>query len=114
MNFKEASQDEAVAAGFAGFNANPHLCVEVPDGNYTITAKLSNGKRVTFAFQPYVKGGPADCVDVCFHDSGRTIKNGGRDCPQFDVMAFALGRTPYDSRKEEDSARTPTLVTVLL
>jgi len=77
--------------GFAKFNNGYHLCVDVPDGNFTITAKTSSGKRVTFAFAPYKKDGEAGCVDVVYHDSGNTVSNNETDCPTFKAINFGMG-----------------------
>ena len=41
---------DAIAAGFAGYNDVPHKPIDVPDGAFTITAKTSEGRRVTFCF----------------------------------------------------------------
>jgi hypothetical protein len=81
----------AVADGYAGFNGNPHLAVDVPDGGFTITAKTSEGKRITFAFQPYRSGGAAGCVDIAYHDNGTVDRFNDTDLPTFDVLMF--GRT---------------------
>jgi hypothetical protein len=88
---------EAVADGYAEFNRNPHLAVDVPDGGFTITCKTSEGKRVTFAFQPYTTGGPPQCVDVAYHDGEKAL-NCNRDMtPVFDVIGF--GSTPGEKGK---------------
>ena len=78
---------------YATFNNGPHLCVNVPDGSFTITAKTSEGKRITFAFAPYKKDGPAGCVDVVFHDAGRTVNNYEKDIPVFGSINFGMGKT---------------------
>ena len=44
------TRDDAIAAGFAGYNDVPHKPIDVPDGAFTITAKTSEGRRVTFCF----------------------------------------------------------------
>jgi len=67
------SPDGAEAAGYARFNDGPHLAVDVPDGNITITARLTNGKRVTFAFIPYRKDEPAGCVNISCDDTHHQI-----------------------------------------
>lgn len=96
----EPTPEAAEAAGFAAFNGNPHLCVELPDGGFTITVKTTEGKRITFAFQPYETGGPPQCVDVCYHDDGATVMNGGEALPVFDAIHFAAGKMPYDTRDD--------------
>lgn len=65
------TRDAAEAAGFAPFNNGPHMCVEVPDGVFTITARTSSGKKVTIAFMPYRDGGDAGCIDIYQHDVER-------------------------------------------
>jgi hypothetical protein len=89
---------EAVAEGFAEFNRNPHLAVDVPDGNFTITCKTSEGKRITFAFLAYESGGkPPQAVDIAYH-SGERALNCNRDMtPVFDVIGF--GSTPGEKGK---------------
>lgn len=60
MNTMEQAQE----AGFATFNNQPHLCIDIPDGSHTITVRTSEGKKVTFAFQSYTEGGAPQCVDI--------------------------------------------------
>jgi len=88
---------DAVAAGYAEFNRNPHLCVDVPDGGFTITAKTTEGKRITFAFQPYKNGGPPQCVDIQYHDGEQGLTQNGDPWPVFDVLGFA-GNKGFDTR----------------
>jgi hypothetical protein len=63
---QELPADQAEAQGYNKFNSSQHLCVDVPDGSSTITCKLSDGSKVTFAFCSYADGKPAapGCVDV--------------------------------------------------
>jgi hypothetical protein len=93
--------------GFAKFNNGYHLCVDVPDGNFTISAKTSSGKRVTFAFAPYTKDGEAGCVDVVYHDSGGTVNNGEKDIPTFKSIGFGMGK--WNSEDKDN-----TIVSVVL
>ncbi|MFW2854085.1 hypothetical protein ACM61V_19625 [Sphingomonas sp. TX0543] len=67
-DFPVMSQAEAVALGFAGFNDVPHKPIDVPDGEYTITARTSDGRRVTFCFLPDRERSPAGFVDIQYHD----------------------------------------------
>jgi len=83
-----ASGDEAEAAGYAQFNRVPHLAVDVPDGYLTITAKMSDGRRITFAFLPYREGAPPSCVDVVYHDSGTHRLVNDNPLPTFDAVVF--------------------------
>src|SRR3954468_10416567 len=106
---------DAEAAGFAPFNRCPTLCVDVPDGGFTISAKTSQGKRVTFYFGPYATGGAPQFIDVQYHDDpAPKWDNNGTPIPTFDVLAFTRGTTGYDSRKRDDDAKRPTLVCLLM
>lgn len=95
-----------VADGYAEFNGVPHLAVDIPDGDgFTITAKTSEGKRITFSFMPYRKDGPPQCVDVQYHDNGTSHAKNGVEIPDFDVVLFGETAaravpTQYDSRKQ--------------
>lgn len=104
--------EQVKAAGFAEFNSYPHLCVEVPDGGFTITARTTTGKRVTFSFIPNMKGGPAGCVDVQYHDSpAPKVRNAGHDIPTMHSIGFTLGSNTWDTRNH---TKPTTLLTVLL
>jgi len=85
-------------AGYARFNQCDHLCVDLPDGNQTITVRTSEGKKVTMAFLPYKTGGPAQCVDVAYASKGTSINNGGREVETFDTVVFTVGNQVFDSR----------------
>jgi hypothetical protein len=52
----------ARAAGFAYFNGDDHLCVDVPDESFTVSCRTSEGRRITFAFLPYKENGPPQAV----------------------------------------------------
>ena len=110
------SPKQAVAEGYAEFNGVPHLAVDVPDGGFTITAKTSEGKRVTFSFMPYRDGGPPQCVDICYHDNG-TIRPDRPELSTFDVLLFGQTKNgagytdQYDSRKQPFK---PGIVCVLM
>ena len=73
------------------------LAVDIPDGGFTITAKTSEGKRITFAFQPYTNGGPPQCVDVCYHDGDKALNCNSEMLPVFDVIGF--GSSPSKEGK---------------
>ncbi|MCJ2180175.1 hypothetical protein [Novosphingobium album (ex Hu et al. 2023)] len=82
---------DAVSIGFAGFNDVPHKPIDIPDGEFTITAKTSDGRRVTFCFLPGKDYGPAEFVDIQYHDAGTAIPNtDGEHSPTFN--AFGIGR----------------------
>lgn len=93
----------AVADGYAGFNGNPHLAVDVPDGGFTITAKTTEGKRITFAFQPYRTGGAPGCVDITYHDNGTVDRFGDRDLPTFNVLMFGRTRAREAGKMEPNN-----------
>ena len=57
------SRADAVSLSFAGFNDVPHKAIDVPDGAFTITAKTSENRRVTFCFMGKSYDGPARVVD---------------------------------------------------
>ena len=106
---------DAESLGFARFNRVPTLPIDVPDGGFTITAKTSEGRRVTFYFGPKRTGGPPRFIDVQYHDSGMTVPDGdGKPAPVFDMLTIAeKGRQPYDSRKSEPSHK-PSIAVILL
>lgn len=107
-----STREEAEAKGFAGFNRGPHLEVEVPNGHFTITAKTSEGKRVTFAFCPYEEDGAPRCVDILYHDSGVVKMNGDHPCPVQAVTLFTAGGSIASSKLNDD--KQCTLATILL
>lgn len=105
---------DAESIGFARFNDVPTLPIDIPDGNFTITAKTSDGRSITFFFGEYRRGAPPSFVDVQYHD-GATIPNanGGRS-PVFEMLTIGLGgRQLFDSRKL-DLADKPSIAVVLL
>lgn len=95
--------------GFANFNRNPHLCVEVPDGNFTISCRTSTGELITFAFVPYRTGEAAQCVDVQRHTTAFSTSNGR---PIQNVICFTPGGDTF--RSDSKDKRPTTLMTVLL
>lgn len=109
---KMMSRREASYTPFATFNNCPHLVVDAPNGNFTITVRTSEGKRITFAFNPYQENGPAQCVDILHHDSGVVKENGDTDCPVQEVIAFTVGNDLF--RSKLDDKKPCTLLTVLL
>lgn len=102
---------QAENLGFATFNGVPHLCVDVPDGGFTISAKTTQGKRVTFAFMPYEDDGAPQCVDIQYHDSGTRHDQG----PTFDFVAFGLRQPDIDTRKlRPEPEAKPGILCVLM
>ncbi|WP_231923292.1 hypothetical protein [Sphingobium cloacae] len=106
---------DAENVGFAIFNHVPTLPIDIPDGGFTVSAKTSEGLRVTFYFGPYRTGGPPRCIDICYHDASMTVPDGGGSpVPVFDMFTIAEeGRHPYDSRKSDVSEK-PSIAVVLL
>lgn len=106
----EVAAVEAEPHGFKQFNGGRHLCVDLPDGHYTIAARTSEGKVITFAFVPYKQGGPGQCCDIMFHNSGKTVDNGGDDLPVQKVIAFTPGSQRFVSSYDDDKPCTLTCV----
>lgn len=106
---------DAVSLGFAGFNDVPHKAIDVPDGDFTITTKTSEGRRVTFCFMGKSYGGPARFVDIQFHDRGTTIPNAiDGVSPTFNAFAVtSRGRHVIDSRPL-DEAQKPSILVLLM
>lgn len=104
---REVAAEDAKDEGFAKFNGGRHLCVEVPDGHFTIAAKTSEGKVITFAFAPYEKGGSAQCVDVMHHHDGEEYE----DAKVQRIIAFSSGGTAFRSGEND---KPVTLTTHLL
>ena len=103
---------EAEAEGFATFNEGPHLCVDVPDGMFTISARTSDGKMVTMCFVCYKDGGTAQCVDIKRHD-GPTTPFNGEDARVFDMLLFKGGGHLFDTRDVE-TEKKPMIATILM
>lgn len=82
------SAAEAEKLGFAQFNGCPHLVVDVPNNWFTISARTSEGRKITFAFVPYKDDGAAQCVDVQRHDSPLKIKWGDDALDTQSVIGF--------------------------
>jgi hypothetical protein len=96
-------QRDFIPSDYAHFNHCDHLCVNVPDGGFTITTRDSQGKRMTLHFGVYEKGGAPQFVDIVYHDNGTTRDNGGRILPTFDAIGFGapMGRSVFDTRNGE-------------
>lgn len=105
---------DAEDQGYAVFNAGkPHLCVDVPDGWSTITCRMSNGKKVTFAFIGYEGASPFS-VDI-HHATGPDVLHQGVTHQRQDVICFSGGGPdPYHSRDKKFEGKPCTLVTLLL
>ncbi|TGX49054.1 hypothetical protein E5A73_19600 [Sphingomonas gei] len=109
------SAADAESIGFARFNDVPTLPIDVPDGNFTISAKTSDGRRITFFFGEYRRGSPPSFVDIQYHDQGASIPNanGGRS-PVFDMLTIGMGgRQLFDSRRGTNDDK-PSIAVILL
>ena len=83
--------ERAKAAGFAEFNGGNHLCLDVPDDNFTVSCRTSEG-RITFAFLPYKKGGAPQAVDIQYHDSPVLIEHSDVVLPAQSFIGFGPER----------------------
>lgn len=106
---------DAESIGFARFNDVPTLPIDIPDGNFTISAKTSDGRRITFFFGEYKRGSPPSFVDIQYHDHGTSIANAnGGTSPTFDMLTIGLGgRQVFDSRKLGADDR-PSIAVILI
>lgn len=84
------TSEDAESIGFASFNRVPTLPIDIPDGGCTVSAKTSEGRRVTFYFGPYRTGRPPRFIDIQYHDAGMTVPDGGGvPAPVFDMLTIA-------------------------
>ena len=97
FNVFAQSRQKAAEAGYAVFNQGQHLCVDVDlevdhEGTKgcTITVK-TNGKLITFAFNPGIEGLSPACVDISHHTGKEKVDNKGELIPVQDMRAFTLG-----------------------
>lgn len=110
--------DQVEAAGFAKFNGGDHLCVDIPDGHFTISVKTSEGRQITFAFCPYKAGKPACCIDIQDH-GGKKIGpdqaniSKGQDATAQALICFS-GGGPDPFRSTYEDKKAVTLTTLLL
>lgn len=109
------SRADAVSIGFAGYNDVPHKPIDVPDGAFTITARMTEGRRVSFCFMGKSYDGPARFVDIQFHDRGTRIANANNGhSPTFNAFAITSGgRHITDSRGLEEN-RKPSILVLLM
>lgn len=113
-DFPVMSQAEAVALGFAGFNDVPHKPIDVPDGEYTITARTSDGRRVTFCFLPDRERSPAGFVDIQYDAGTKCANANGGHSPTFNAFGIGRGgRHILDSRPLDEADRPSILVLML-
>ncbi|MGH7745392.1 MAG: hypothetical protein ACREQ5_11460, partial [Candidatus Dormibacteria bacterium] len=103
------SSIDAAARGFKTFNpAYRHVCVDVPDEGMTVSARMTDGKRVTFNFFPSAAsgdapaaGGPIECVDIDMdgHDAAYELSD-GRHLYRLHLVGFSAGTRSFDTRNE--------------
>ena len=106
---------DAVSLGYAGFNDVPHKAIDLPDGAFTITARTSEGRRVTFCFMGKSYDGPARFCDIQFHDRGTTIPDADNGVSPT-LNAFAItrgGRHVIDSRPLGEDEKPSILVLLM-
>jgi hypothetical protein len=102
----------ARAAGFAEFNGCDHLCVDVPDETFTVSCRTSEGRRITFSFLPYRKGGAPQAVDIQYHDSPVLIEHSDTVLPAQSFIRFGPKRG--DVRYSRHSTKPCTLLCVIM
>ncbi|WP_458733085.1 hypothetical protein [Sphingobium xenophagum] len=105
---------DAESIGFARFNDVPTMPIDIPDGNFTISARTSDGRRITFFFREYKRGAAPSFIDIQY-DNGTTIPNAnGGASPSFDLFTIGRGgRNAYDSRRHP-SEEKPSIAVILL
>jgi len=105
---------DAESIGFARFNDVPTLPIEIPDGNFTVSARTSDGRRITFFFGEYERGAPPSFVDIQYHDNATTIPNAnGGTSPSFDMLTIGRGgHNAYDSRRHPSDEK-PSIAVIL-
>lgn len=106
---------DAESIGFAPFNNAPTLPIDIPDGNFTISARTSDGRRITFFFGEYERGAPPSFVDIQYHDNGTAIPNAnGGTSSSFDMLTIGQGgHHAYDSRRYRPDEK-PSIAVILL
>lgn len=96
---KTRTEDEAKAEGYATFNHCTHECIDVKDGISTYSFRTSEGKRLTISFLPYTNGGPPQCTDIAYHDSGVDVMTKSREpMPAMHTILWT-GDREHDTRK---------------
>ena len=128
MSFKIqnfSTEQEAIDAGFATYNKNEHLAVELGTGNSTITVKTPEGKMVTLFFGCYAEDGSAQHIDIKEHTAPEIKQEDVGECfatkshvgrPRQRVALFAGGGTAYHTENEKLAKENHpvTLTTILL
>lgn len=82
---------DAEAIGFVVCNDVPHKVIDLPDNDSTISAKTSDGRRVTFNLQLHEPGGTARFVESQVYHCGiplaEPFRIKGLDAPKTEVSA---------------------------
>lgn len=85
------SESDAEAIGFACLNDVPALPLDIPDSDFTIGMKTSDGRRMTNFLGVYRHGAAPRFVDIQYHNNGTMVPNAnGGMPPTFDM--FTIGR----------------------
>src|SRR3546814_19737964 len=83
---------DAESIGFARFNDVPTLPIDIPDGNFTISPRTSDGRRITFFFGEYERGAPPSFVDIQFPDHALPLPAAnGSPIPDSDLPPLTPG-----------------------
>ena len=100
-------------ANYAKFNNQDHLLIGVPKEGLTLSCKLEDGRRVTFAFNKQVNRegeiiGAANSVDICLHDSPELPASEHRSegCNKQQWALLNGGGTAFRTKGDEESACT--------
>jgi hypothetical protein len=98
----DSSEDAEDAGEYAVFNGGPHLCVDVPEGAFTISCRNAQGRKVTFAFVAEPSGKGHQCIDIVHHTGGKTVKNGGScDVPVMQASMHTIGHAKHIATYKE-------------
>lgn len=112
MNAIVRTREDAENHGFAAYNRCDHLCVDLPNGSSTITVRTSDGKLLTLGFNPYEENGVPQSVDIKYHNSGATFKNGKEDVPTMVAFGTSCGSRIFGTTLKDE--KPCTCVVVLL
>lgn len=115
MKSNTTTPEGAEATGFATFNNVPHICIDVPDGNHTITLKTSEGKLLTVALLPYETGGAPQCVDVVSHaHAGLAHTAHPQDIRVFNKGLIPYSHVPTDDKRDDAVKENPPVITSII
>lgn len=107
-NMNTRTKEQAKADGYAGFNNNPHICMDI-DKQTTITVNTPSG-QITFAFMPYQKDGPPNCVDICVWKDGSGDDADAMGIQKVIVFGHKDGRTRWHYSSAEEPAGLTTVI----